>query len=338
MVNTSPRAVFQAMLEGAEVEPFPSIIPINPPIVDVMKFCSTFWPEAHRHAAPMAALAEACQELLGFNAVNVPFDMTVEAEALGCELIWKEGISATPQVRERSSDEGLTDFDESVLERGRVPVVLEAIALLRKRCGDTIPVVPFFEGPFTLAGMVGGVNGIYRYLLKDPERATEELEAMCRVIIPYARRQLDAGADTAIMLDPNVMGLTRKQFVTFVLPLYREITAAVGNPLILHICGDVTPLLDTLSTTGFAAFSFDYPAVAVRDVREALPQPMKIIGSVPTVTHLLQGTPSMVFEISLGLIEQGVDLLAPSCFTPPEAPLENVRAMKRAIEHWNSRP
>jgi [methyl-Co(III) methanol-specific corrinoid protein]:coenzyme M methyltransferase len=276
--------------------------------------------------------------VLGFNAVNVPFDMAVEAEALGCELIWKEGISATPQVRERSPGEGLAGFDEAALERGRVPVVLEAIALLRKRYGDTIPVVPFFEGPFTLAGMVGGVNGIYRHLLRNPERAREELKTMCRVIIPYARLQLDAGADTAIMLDPNVMGLTRKQFVAFVLPLYREITAAVGSPLILHICGNVTPLLDALSTTGFAAFSFDYPAVSVRDVRAALSHSMKIIGSVPTVTHLLQGTPDKVLEISLGMIEQGVDLLAPSCFTPPEAPLENVRAMRRAIEHFNSHP
>ncbi len=34
----------------------------------------------------VAELASACQELLGFNALNVPFDMTVEAEALGCEL------------------------------------------------------------------------------------------------------------------------------------------------------------------------------------------------------------------------------------------------------------
>jgi [methyl-Co(III) methanol-specific corrinoid protein]:coenzyme M methyltransferase len=272
---------------------------------------------------------------LGFNAVNVPFDMTVEAEALGCELLWKDGIGSTPQIKERFLEMRFQDVDERVLDYGRVAVVLEAISLLRKRYAGAIPVISFFEGPFTLAGFVTGVTNIYRSLLKDPVQAKRVLETMCRVIVPYADHQLKAGADTAIMLDPNVMGLTRNQFVEFVQPLYREITAAIDSPLILHICGDVNPMLDTFAETGFAAFSFDHPAVQVQDVRAALSPPMKIIGSVPTVTHLLQGTRDEVFEISLELIGRGVDLLAPSCFTPPESPLENVRAMKEAIEHWN---
>jgi MtaA/CmuA family methyltransferase len=335
MENRSPRELFRAILAGEEVESFPAIIPINPPIVDIMKSCGIFWPEAHRQAGPMAELASACQETLEFNAVNVPFDMTVEAEALGCELLWKDGVAATPQVKERSPDEKLPDFDERVLDRGRVPVVLQAVSLLRQRFADAIPVVSFFEGPFTLAGLVTGVNNIYRNLLRDPGRVKRILETMCRVIVSYALGQLKAGADTAIMLDPNVMGLTRRQFVEFVLPLYREITAAIDSPLILHICGDTNPILDTVDQTGFAAFSFDHPAVQVRDVRAALSPSMRIIGSVPTVTHLLQGTRDEVFEVSLELIDQGVDFLAPSCFTPPESPLENVRAMKEAIEYWN---
>jgi uroporphyrinogen-III decarboxylase len=62
---------------------------------------------------------------------------------------------------------------------------------------------------------------------------------------------------------------------------------------------------------------------------------MKLIGSVPTITHLLDGTRDEVFSLSLSMIESGVHLLAPSCFTPPESPIENVRAMLEAIDHWN---
>ena len=323
------------MLAGEDVGAFPSIIPINPPVVAVMKECGVFWPGAHRDARLMAELAAACQETLRFNAVNVPFDMTVEAEALGCKILWKEGRGATPQIREGQCGESPLDVDEMVLEQGRIPTVLRAISLLRKRFDDSVPVISFFEGPFTLAGLVTGVNSMYKYLLKDPGRAREVLNVMARVVTLYATHQLSAGADTAIMLDPNVMGLTEKQFTEFVLPLYGEITAAIDRPLILHICGDVNSILHSLPHSGFAAFSFEYPAVRVEAVRKALGTHMKIIGSVPTVTHLLQGTRDEVFTVCLELIERGVDILAPSCFTPPESPLENVRAMKEAIEHWN---
>ena len=89
--------------------------------------------------------------------------------------------------------------------------------------------------------------------------------------------------------------------------------------------------------TGFAAFSFDYPAVQPESVKQALGDTMKLIGSVPTVSHLLNGTREDVFSLSLQMIESGVNLLAPSCFTPPEAPFENVKAMIEAVDHWNRR-
>ncbi len=337
-MNLTPRQLLGQILSGEVPEHFPRIIPVNPPITAIMEKSGIFWPEAHRESRFMADLAAACHESLGFNAVSVPFDMTVEAEALGCELLWKEGIGATPQVVEGlSENEALLEFEHDVLRKGRFPVVLEAVSRLRGRYGTHIPVISFLEGPFTLAGLVVGVNRMYKYLIKDPERAALILDRLAGLSITYATSQLAAGADTVIVLDPNVMGLTRLQFIEFILPVYRLITAAIDVPLILHICGDVNSILDVIPDSGFAAFSFDHPAVNVESVKEALGGKMKIIGSVPTVTHLLNGTRDEVFDLSLDMIGAGVDLLAPSCFTPPEAPLENVRAMGDAIDHWNER-
>ena len=328
--------VLEQLLHGECVSHFPEIIPVNPPITAIMERSGIFWPEAHREAELMADLATACQEMLGFNAVNVPFDMTVEAEALGCEIVWKEGISVTPQVKDREREEDdILDFGDAVFSRGRFPVVLQALSKLRNRHGGTVPLISFMEGPFTIAGLVFGVNRMYKNLIRNPEKSRRILQKLSELAIAYAEHQLNAGADTIIMLDPNAMGLTVHQFDDYLLPLYRTITDRIDKPLILHICGNVNPLLNSIGRSNFAAFSFDFPAVQVESVKNALGDKMKIIGSVPTISHLLNGSRDDVFTLSLEMIDLGVHLLAPSCFTPPEAPFDNVKAMMDAIQHWN---
>ena len=335
-MSKTPVQLLQQMLQGEDTPHFPNIIPVNPPITSIMEKSGIYWPESHRDARLMADLAAACQEILMFNAVNVPFDMTVEAEALGCEIVWKEGIAATPQVKEQEREEDeILEFGDDVFSRGRFPVVLQALSRLGDRYSGSIPLISFLEGPFTIAGLVFGVNRMYKNLIKNPERAKLILERLCELCTAYVRNQLRSGADTVIMLDPNVMGLTAKQFDDYILPLYHKITKSIDTPLILHICGDINRLLGCISKSGFAAFSFDYPAVQVESVIHALGDTMKLIGSVPTVTHLLNGTRDEVFDLSLHMIESGVHLLAPSCFTPPEAPFENVKAMIDAVDHWN---
>jgi MtaA/CmuA family methyltransferase len=337
-VILTPKQVFEKILNGEEIDFFPNIIPINPPFVDIMKEKNIYWPDAHRDAKLMSGLASACHEILSFNAVNVPFDMTVEAEALGCEVVWKDGISSTPQVLERhGEDESLLNFGDNVLEKGRFPVVFEALSLLHKKYGGNIPIFSFIEGPFTLAGYIIGLNRIYKTLIKEPKKARSILEQLCSLQVSYARKQLASGADSVIVLDPNAMGLTAKHFMEFIFPLYHNFTRSVDCPLVLHICGNVSKILDYIPGTGFAAFSFDYPAVQLESVKKAFGNKMKIVGSVPTISHLLNGTRDDVFRVSLQMIEGGVDFLAPSCFTAPETPLGNVKAMIEAIDLWNSK-
>lgn len=337
-MGLTPGQIFKKILRGEKINFFPKIIPINPPFVDIMKIKNIYGPDAHRDAKLMSELASACNELLSFNAVNVPFDMTVEAEALGCETVWKKGISVTPQVKEQEvEDESVLEFGDDVLQRGRFPVVLEALTMLNQKHRDTIPIISFIEGPFTLGGLAIGLNRMYKYVIKNPEKVMSVLYRLCDLLISYAKSQLDSGADSIIVLDPNVMGLTGQQFQELILPVYQKFTQAINNPLILHICGDVNRLLDLIPESGFAAFSFDYPAVRVESAKKSFGTKMKIIGSVPTISHLLNGTKEDVLNISLEMIKGGVDFLAPSCFTAPETPIENAKAMVEAIDLWNKK-
>lgn len=335
-MHYSPKKELSTLLRGGGIGYFPRIIPINPPFVDVMRVAGVFWPEAHKNSSLMAKLAAACNEILDFRVMNVPFDMTVEAEALGREIVYKDSITATPQVKEcESEDLRSLEFGNEIMTKGRFPVVAQAIKLLREENKNEVPVVPFIEGPFTVACLVVGINAMYKAMIKDRAKAKYVLERLTDLSILYAQTLLASGADSIIVLDPNVMGLTEKQFTEMIHPVYQRLTQKVQSPIILHICGNVSPLLGAISSTGFSAFSFDFPAVPVKSVKNALGDKMKIIGSVPTITHLLNGTKRSVLQVSLQLIEEGVDILAPSCFVAPETPLENVRAMGEAVDIWN---
>jgi [methyl-Co(III) methanol-specific corrinoid protein]:coenzyme M methyltransferase len=331
----TPKQLYRELLQGRRLDRFPELIPINPPVVGIMEESSIYWPDAHRDADLMGRLAYRCQEILRFNAVSVPFDMTVEAEALGCRLVWSDSRTATPQVVEgQNNDEGILDFDESLFARGRFPVVIGAVRHLASACGDEIPVTAFCEGPFTLASLLFDTNRSYRMVIRDSGRMRQILDRIEALIVSYIERLLAAGADTVIVLDPNVMGLTVSQFTELVLPCYRSITERIENPLILHICGSVGHLLGEIAGSGFAAFSFEYPAVEPETIVRSMGASVRVIGSVPTISHLLNGTPDDVYEVSTKMIAAGVDVLAPSCFTPPGTSIENLIAMRRAIEEW----
>ena len=77
----------------------------------------------------MAGLAAAAHETCGLESMKLPFDMTVEAGALGAKIDY--GTKKTlPQVKEHLyRDPGELVIGEDLMEQGRIPVVLEAIRI-----------------------------------------------------------------------------------------------------------------------------------------------------------------------------------------------------------------
>src|SRR5256885_621472 len=98
--------------------------------VEAMKQVDATWPDSHWDPKKLARAAASTYELTGVPCCTVPFCLTLEGEALGCPL--DKGSEMTqPQIMEHLE----TAFDEfelpkDFLQRGRIPVVLEAISLL----------------------------------------------------------------------------------------------------------------------------------------------------------------------------------------------------------------
>jgi len=341
MGRLTPKEELLKVLRGEEIGAFPRCIPLFTPVVDMMKETNAFFPAANYEAEPMARLSLAAHELGGWNATMIPWASTVEMEALGCEVLnRRDDIAGYPQFKRRAFEEAYdVTFGKDILEKGSFPAVFEATGIVRERIeakyGGEIPIMSMFQGPFTIASYVIGVNDMYRHMIRDVKRARKVLDVVSDLNILYGKRMLASGGDVIVMSDPAAEGLTGEQFGEILLPVYQKITRGIPGEKFTHICGRTSKIAGHLPGSGFYGFSFDYPAVEVEAVREKVGDRMALIGSVPTVSHLLEGSRQDVVDISLEMIRRGTDILSPSCGLPQYTPLENVRAMADAIGQWN---
>lgn len=103
----------------------------------------------------------------------------------------------------------------------------------------------------------------------------------------------------------------------------------------MHICGDITPRLDSLRQIGLHCFNFDW-AIAPQLMKEQSAGSFTIMGNVNT-TDLLTGSPQEIKKQVFENLAAGVDIISPGCAISPCCPSENIRAMSEAIHTWKEK-
>lgn len=337
----SPKEELIRVLNGEKIGYFPRSIPVFGPVVDMMKATGAYFPDANYIAEPMTKLAIAAHELGDWNAIMMPWASTIEMEALGCEVtVKKDNIADYPLWKKSAfKDAYNVKFGKDILKKGSFPAIFKATKIVReiieKKYNGEIPIVSMFQGPFTVASYSIGINKMFKYMIKDVKRAQKALDVVSDLSILYGTEMLRYGGDLVLMSDPVVEGLGSQEFKSIILPVYQKITNSIKGKKIIHVCGKTSRIIKHLLKSGFNGYSFDYPKLSIEFVRHSIGDKMKVIGSVPTITHLLNGTKEDVSKNSLYMIENGVNILAPSCGLPQYIPLQNVKAMSEAIKYWN---
>ena len=311
--------------------------------VSAMRRAGRAWPAAHSDARAMAEIVLATQQETGLECLAVPFCMTVEAEALGCEV-----DMGTETVLPHVAVESLTDparvgdlpeFDPS--RSGRAPVVLEAIERLKNATSlpagpGELPILGGVLGPVTLAAMVMEAGLFLRLTRRDPAAAEKLIAAMEPVVVRFALAQHAAGADCVTVAEPSATGevLGGKHFERLAAPALIRVLRVLregGASPILHICGDLRPILPQVALIARSlgaplALSVD-AMVSGRDLKSALPEVVRV-GNVDAL--LLQREDATTVERVARATARDFDILSPACGLVPMTPAENLRAMVRA--------
>jgi MtaA/CmuA family methyltransferase len=219
--------------------------------------------------------------------------------------------------------------------------MVQAVREVRERLPNVFLVACFDQYPFSLASALLGLEQTM-VLLHDDEALVEQLMACCTdYAVAYGQALAAAGADLLSGGDSPAGLLGPRLFREVALPWEQRVIAQLKNrtglPVSLHICGNATPLLPDLGTTGADVLELDYQADMVQACR-VLPQAVAIWGNLDPVGVLAQGCAAEVRNAARGLIqlmreEQRRFVLSSGCTLAVETPAGNLHALREAAEH-----
>jgi len=292
----------------------------------------------------MAAIVAATQQETGLECLSVPFCMTVEAEALGCRIDMGSA-SVLPHIaaevlRDISRLMDLPAFDAE--RSGRAPVVLEALRILAQS-GTPYPVIGAVVGPVSLAAMVMEAGIFLRLTRRTPAAAEALVRAMERVTTAFALAQRAAGADCILIAEPSATGevLGAAHFARYALPSLSGLLQKLHqhrSPAILHICGELRPILDPLRVLAEGraaplAVSVD-SIVTGRVLRDNLPGCV-CVGNIDAVQ--LERGPVSAIRRAARRAARDFDIVSPACGLVPSTPARHLAALVEVIQHGNTR-
>ena len=247
-----------AALEGKPVDKVPVCSVTQTGIVELMDEVGAPWPEAHSDPELMAKLAIANYELSGLEAVRLPYCLTVLVEAMGCEINMgtknrQPSVTGHPYPKDLEG----ASIPADLLQKGRIPVVLEAIKIVREKVGPDVPIIGGMEGPGTGASDLVSVKSFMKWSIKKIDLFQQALDLATEAAIMYANAMVEAGADVIAIADPVASPdlMSPDSFRQYLKPRLQKFSASVNSITVLHVCGNVNPILSDMADCGFEGLS-----------------------------------------------------------------------------------
>ena len=276
-------------------------------------------------------------------------DLSVEAADFGQEIIYPDNTTAHPNydnplIKEVSDYGNLPVFKAA--SGKRMSTYLDVCRKLAERVGKEQPVLGFVYGPLGVLGMMRGMEQLFFDILEQPEEVKKGLEIITEVLVDFVKEQFERGV-AGICIDTlpaSRSGVAPDTWEEFEGKYAKVISDEIRNSGILlahHGCGFSPYFKEVSQWVNPAVFSFGDLAEGCADYSElksTYGKESTLMGYVPTEL-LYSGTPKQVIAESVRQIRElganGRFILAPACEYPPNATLQNARAMVTAAEFFN---
>ncbi len=264
----------------------------------------------------------------------VIFDLQIEAEILGCKLLWAQKAPASVMTHP-CSDKSIPDI-EITKDSGRIPLVLETFEKIKPQMENTA-LFGLICGPFTLASHLRG-NDIFMDMFDSPEYVTDLIGYATKTCIQVAKIYIDAGFDVISVVDPLVSQISSDHFDEFMAKDFTEVFDFIrsqGVKSAFFVCGNATRNIEVMCKTTPDSIFMDenIDMVAAKEITDKYN--VAVGGNIPLTSIMLHGTQqdNMKYVVELlDKIENKDNLfIAPGCDMPYDTPAENIIAARQAI-------
>jgi [methyl-Co(III) methanol-specific corrinoid protein]:coenzyme M methyltransferase len=286
--------------------------------------------EVHKDAGKMAQAAASTFKLTGMPSATLPLDLCAPAEALGAELNFYEGGELQfPQVKKFicESAKEISGLEIEDWERGRIPLICEALKLLKDDIGKEVAISGLIPGPYTLLLYLCNPINLFMEMKKEPQVVKDALGHLSLFLAKIGKQYRNAGADFITIHEmggsPGFIGPAK--FEQFILPALKGLHTQLPSPRVLSVCGNVTKSFAALSQTGADAVSIDQ-TVDLAAARSALKDTL-LFGNLDPMATLFAGDEDSVRESTRKAKEARADAIMPGCDLVMQTPIKNLREM-----------
>ena len=168
----------------------------------------------------------------GVDAIIVFSDILIVAEAMGLLLeLTDTGPNLPEPVRSAADVAKLRNFDPEADTR----FLMDALRILTREAGPTVPVLGFAASPWTLACYMvegqtrEGFATVKSFMKQEPRAFHDLLRRIAQATIGYLRAQIAAGATAVQLFDTWCGELDAADYQEFVLPAVQKIVRGVSS-------------------------------------------------------------------------------------------------------------
>jgi len=289
------------------------------------------------HAQAIKKLAEVYPSA----ATTVIMDLTLEAEAFGCQIEFQENDMPHILGRLVTCAEEIENLKVPDLNAGRMQEYLKANKLTLEM-GIDKPVLAGVIGPFSLAGRLYDVSEIMIACYMEPDAIMILLDKCIEFIIIYCRELKAIGCSGVVIAEPAAGLLSNEDCKLFSSEYIKRLVEELQDEnflVILHNCGNTGHCTEAMLYTGANAYHFGN-AIDMVETLKFCPKDKLIMGNVDPVGVMKMLTPVKIKNYVTDLLEKTAEfdnfVLSTGCDLPPHVPADNINAFFEALVHFNN--
>jgi uroporphyrinogen decarboxylase len=268
----------------------------------------------------------------------IVFDLQIEAEILGCELLWADynPPSVVSHLFDKEKDIPCKCMFPTP-ESGRIPVILKAMRTMKEEVGGDTALYGLICGPLTLGSHLRG-SDFFKDMRKDPDYVVQLTSYCAEYAQKMADLYIEAGMDVIAVVDPLVSQISPKVFAKLMHEPFKAVFDYIrlkGVKSSFFVCGNASYQIDVMCQTGPDSIAVDenVDMVAAKAVTD--PYNIALSGNIPLTTTMLFGTQQDNMKGVLDLLDS-IDnkrnlIISPGCDMPYDVPLENTVACAMAV-------
>ncbi|WP_092282537.1 uroporphyrinogen decarboxylase family protein [Caldicoprobacter faecalis] len=267
----------------------------------------------------------------------VLFDLQVEAEILGCELVWAQkappSVKSHPLASDKTVPQRLPEKSD-----GRLPMILEVMKRFKAEVGETTALFGLICGPLTLASHLRGTE-LFMDMFMDPDYVHQLIRYTSEVAKRMAEYYLEAGMDVIAIVDPLVSQISPQHFAQFISEPAAEIFNFIkqnGSLSSFFVCGNASKNIEEMCKTGPDSIFIDENIDMVEAKKITDRYNIVLGGNIPLTSIMLYGSQQDNMKYVVDLLDK-LDhhnlAIAPGCDMPYDVPPENPIGIQQAIRN-----